>query len=163
MAPLGDDSFLQGMTRARRVQSGTLSSLTQLAGQRGTAIPRAPQQIPGLGDESAVSPEFPAGSNTQAPVSSTPPATVPNSATDPTLTNPLTSMMPTNIVSPTSFSDEQFYTRTGRMPSASDKLLMDARKKFYLERGQMPSPEELMYETQRGLLNEVDPTAPRIY
>lgn len=50
--------------------------------------------------------------------------------------------------------DNNFYQRTGRTPSASDKLLIQSRDAFFQRNGRQPTASELFYEAQRGVMQQ---------
>ena len=152
-----NDSFLASMTRPRKVQSGVLDTLQQLAGKM-TATPMPPVQVPvnnritpapqldgviGSDMLTSTGPRMESGSTPVAPSTSAP---IPTSLGIPPAAN-LATQVDADI-----FDDAGFYQKTGRASSAADKALMDARSSFIMQQGRIPMPSELLYEVQRGMM-----------
>lgn len=152
--PGGHGSFLAEVTRQAGVRDKTLNSLNQL----GTTGSKAPvsQPLPRpngsnslfdaavsnwMGTEKEVRQE-PA----QEPRRFTPPQEEPQAPqVNWTQLSSLNSAVNEDIT-----TDMNFYTKTGRMPSETDKKLIEAKQAFFLNSGRMPTAQELLYEVQRG-------------
>lgn len=144
-------SFLRDMTRERKVQSKVLPTLTGLGG-RSTATPVAPlsspdEAPPSVLEQSQSNAVLPAADTGAAPATSAPGANVPA---------PNFEDLFTPIVAPVDVSDTDFYRRTGRAPTASDRMLLDTKRRFFSSKGRLPSVDELMYEAQRGIVGQQD-------
>ena len=154
-----NDSWLAGMVRDRRVQSTTLDTLSGLASGRQVFTPTPPIPVPTT-DRQEPAPDI---------TNIMPNNDVPNDngVPSPDFSNPTTITTPSPIsfnpvIAQLIVSDADFYSRTGRQPSQSDRLLMNARQSFLSLKGRDPTPNELLYEAQRGIMAPSDNTSPGI-
>jgi hypothetical protein len=149
MPGAGQDSFISAVTRDRRVQGSVLPALQQIAaGGRQTARSVPPIPVPTT-DRVEPAPGVPGvpGESPQTP----PIGVLPGE--EPTIT-PLATAPNVPALDALINSDLDFYTRTGRMPGAVDKALMQGRRTFLANKGRLPTPDELLYEAQRGLIQD---------
>ena len=151
-----NDSWLAGMVRDRRVQSTTLDTLSGLASGRQVFRPTPPIPVPTtdrqepIPDINNIMPNNNVPNDNGEPIPTTPSLIAPTSISfNPVIAQPIV-------------SDQDFYSRTGRQPSQSDRLLMNARQSFLSLKGRDPTPNELLYEAQRGIMAPSDNTSPGI-
>lgn len=152
-------SFLAALRKEGKVNGSVLDDLAQLGAGRQTAIARPPVQVPT--NDKTVVPETPVAP--VAPAMTTPvPESTPVDLAAPQV--PTFDLQPLYMsVADKASSDQDFYQKTGRAPSSTDRLLMQSRASFMQTRGREPTSQELLYEAQRGIVQQFDNNEPGAY
>lgn len=146
----GNDSRIGEMTRSSVRNEGIIDALEQLGGR--VKPIQTPPFNPRQGGPAEPAPD------------------VPDVPADPTIrptpqAPQMVSMTPANlnaIANSTAVEDRDFYTQTGRNPTQVDKALMEARRRILVASGRMPTPQELVFEAQRGLIQTPDNNVSRL-
>lgn len=142
---MASDSFIQALLKDR-VRQQKVMAPSQLGTGAMSARPQAPVNAPV--NPTPVVPEItqPEVKPLEAIASSGLPPIKQNNL------NELIGQLNSMVDAQSGLSDKDFYEQTGRFPSAIDKSMMEAKRRFLMERGKLPTPTELIQEAQRGLM-----------